>query len=134
MPIIHFMWNMWDIVNSKLPNRSKQPTFKIMFHKKGYTMNYIQWLRLVVLHRICLPPPFFLQTAFLGSHQNLREIVILEIWKQVPEILERWKQIPEILENVKTISRNLREIEFVKKWNQVSEIVEKVTIVSKMKL
>ena len=74
-----------------------------------------------------------------GSHQNLREIVILERWKQVPEILERWKQIPEILErwkqipeileNVKTISRNFREIEFVEKWNQVSEILEKVTLV-----
>ena len=57
-----------------------------------------------------------------------------EGWKQVPEILERWKQIPEILENVKTISRNLREFEFVEKWNQVSEIVEKVTLVSTMKL
>ena len=33
-----------------------------------------------------------------GSHQNLREILILERWKQVSEILERWKQIPEILE------------------------------------
>ena len=34
-----------------------------------------------------------------SSFQNLREIVILERWKQVPQILERWKQIPEILEN-----------------------------------
>ena len=33
-----------------------------------------------------------------GCVQNLREIVILERWKQVPEILERWKQVPEILE------------------------------------
>ena len=33
-----------------------------------------------------------------GCVQNLREIVILEIRKQVPEILERWKQVPEILE------------------------------------
>jgi hypothetical protein len=63
-----------------------------------------------------------------GSHQNRREIVILERWKQVPEILERWKQVPEILENVKTISRNRREIEFLEKWNQVSESVEKVIL------
>ena len=53
-----------------------------------------------------------------GSHQNRREIVILE----------RWKQVPEILENVKTISRNRREIEFLEKWNQVSESVEKVIL------
>ena len=33
-----------------------------------------------------------------GCVQNLREIVILERWKQVPEILERLKQVPEILE------------------------------------
>ena len=26
-----------------------------------------------------------------GSHQNRREIVILERWKQVPEIVETWK-------------------------------------------
>ena len=35
-----------------------------------------------------------------SSFQNLREIVILERWKQVPEILERWKQVPEIACNI----------------------------------
>ena len=82
-----------------------------------YNKNYFQHVMLV----------FKSTWLKIGSHQNLREIVILEQWKQVPEILERWKQIPEILENVKTISRNLREIEFVEKRNQVSEIAEKVT-------
>ena len=56
-----------------------------------------------------------------GSHQNLREIVILEKWNQV-------------CREMKSSFRNLREIEFVEKWNQVSEIVEKVTLVSRMKL
>ena len=76
---------------------------------------------------------------YYGSHQNCREIEIIERWKQVSEIVERWKQVSEIVEKyfpVKSSSQNLREIEFVENmrvsfrncreiWKQVPEIVEK---------
>ena len=66
---------------------------------------------------------------WLGCVQNLREIVILERWKQVPEILERWKQVPEILEKYLPQSsfQNLREIVILERWKQVPEIACNIT-------